>query len=320
MGALIVMLIGLLVIGGIAWLVVWAKRTQEAFVAAWRAVAEARPGAQFDPGKAGLLSHRPASIHVLVGQAFVRVDTYVVSTGKSSTTYTRARAAFPVGAGPVFRVYQQGMLASIGKALGTQDVTLGGDPAFDERFMVKCDDPEATGAAWTRRAKALMKGFSELRASSDGELITLVLFGARKEPAILNGLMDLAGELASYGARELAQAAQKGEARYEGGSGRWDVPSRPRLRIGTPRGEVQGTVVGGHPGLRLELAPERAVPAFRATIGGGEVEGLPPGVLTEGATRLLPALEGATISSEPSALRLWWPTVPGGETVGAGAR
>ncbi|HJL48660.1 MAG TPA: hypothetical protein RMG45_22550, partial [Polyangiaceae bacterium LLY-WYZ-15_(1-7)] len=60
MGALIVMLIGLLVIGGIAWLVVWAKRTQEAFVAAWRAVAEARPGAQFDPGKAGLLSHRPA--------------------------------------------------------------------------------------------------------------------------------------------------------------------------------------------------------------------------------------------------------------------
>ena len=38
------------------------------------------------------------------------------------------------------KIYKQGMLAKIGKAVGTQDIAIG-DPDFDDKVMIKCNAP-----------------------------------------------------------------------------------------------------------------------------------------------------------------------------------
>ena len=71
-----------------------------------------------------------------VGPWIVTLDTYTVSTGKSSTTYTRLRAPYVNRDGFRFQIYQAGFLSELGKLLGMQDIEIG-DPLFDQGFIVK---------------------------------------------------------------------------------------------------------------------------------------------------------------------------------------
>jgi hypothetical protein len=73
------------------------------------------------------------------GQWTVTLDTYTVSTGKSSITYTRMRAPYVNPDGFQFNIYRRGIFSNIGKKLGMQDVTVG-DPQFDEDFIIKGND------------------------------------------------------------------------------------------------------------------------------------------------------------------------------------
>lgn len=66
----------------------------------------------------------------------VRLDTYTVSNGKSSTTYTRLRAPFQNKDNFRFTVYREHFFATIGKFFGMQDVVVG-YPAFDDSFIIK---------------------------------------------------------------------------------------------------------------------------------------------------------------------------------------
>ncbi len=67
------------------------------------------------------------------------LDTYTVSTGKSSMTYTRMRAPYVNPEGFRFTVYRKGLFSELGKLLGMQDIEVG-DPEFDEAFIVKGTD------------------------------------------------------------------------------------------------------------------------------------------------------------------------------------
>lgn len=64
------------------------------------------------------------------------LDTYTVSTGKSSTTYTRMRAPFANKDGLYFKVYREGFFSGIGKLFGMQDIQIG-DSFFDDAFVIK---------------------------------------------------------------------------------------------------------------------------------------------------------------------------------------
>lgn len=66
----------------------------------------------------------------------VTLDTYVVSTGKTSITYTRMRAPFVDPEGFRFTVYRKGIFSEIGKWFGMQDIDIG-DEAFDRDFILK---------------------------------------------------------------------------------------------------------------------------------------------------------------------------------------
>jgi hypothetical protein len=73
------------------------------------------------------------------GQWIITLDTYTVSTGKSSVTYTRMRAPYVNPEGFQFTVYRRGIFSDIGKWLGMQDVEVG-DPQFDQDFIIKGND------------------------------------------------------------------------------------------------------------------------------------------------------------------------------------
>jgi hypothetical protein len=69
----------------------------------------------------------------------VTLDTYAVSTGKSTIIYTRMRAPYVNPDGFRFTVYRKGIFTALGKLLGMQDVTVG-HPDFDRDFVIKGND------------------------------------------------------------------------------------------------------------------------------------------------------------------------------------
>jgi hypothetical protein len=99
----------------------------------------------------------------------VTLDTYTVSTGKASITYTRMRAPFVNDDGFRFLIYRQSPFSAVGKLLGMQDVEVGGpkfesleplfgvpsyvdpefiessDTEFDTEFIIKSNDEEKVG-------------------------------------------------------------------------------------------------------------------------------------------------------------------------------
>jgi hypothetical protein len=66
----------------------------------------------------------------------ITLDTYTVSNGKTSTTYTRMRAPFVDPESFRFTVYRKGIFSDIGKRFGMQDMEIG-DEAFDRDFILK---------------------------------------------------------------------------------------------------------------------------------------------------------------------------------------
>jgi hypothetical protein len=69
----------------------------------------------------------------------VTLDTYVVSTGKTTIVYTRMRAPYVNPGGFRFTVYRKGVFSGIAKKLGMQDIEIG-DQSFDQDFIVKGND------------------------------------------------------------------------------------------------------------------------------------------------------------------------------------
>ncbi len=99
----------------------------------------------------------------------ITLDTYTVSTGKTSVTYTRMRAPFVNDDGFRFLIYRKSPFSAVGKLLGMQDVEVGGpelesagplfgvpsyvdpdtiessEPEFDREFIIKSNDEEKVG-------------------------------------------------------------------------------------------------------------------------------------------------------------------------------
>lgn len=75
------------------------------------------------------------------GQWEITLDTYTESSGKYSTLYTRMRAPFVNKDGLYFKIYREGFLTTIGKALGLQDINID-DSYFDDSFIIQGNQPE----------------------------------------------------------------------------------------------------------------------------------------------------------------------------------
>lgn len=67
------------------------------------------------------------------------LDTFTVSTGKSSSTYTRVRGLFVGTSDFYFKLSRKTVFSKIAKALGKAYVDTG-DTTFDEEFIIKSND------------------------------------------------------------------------------------------------------------------------------------------------------------------------------------
>lgn len=300
-------------VGLVVGSIIWATRREKKRIALWTEIALAHGGSWLDRKLSWREHHRGMDIPLLTdgGRPAARlfIDTHTVSTGKSSTTFTRGRVRYPLPAGPVFKVYKEGVFSSLGKALGTQDVELGDDPAFDDRFMVKCDEPEAVRRAWTTRAQALMlTHFEDCRVDGKAEELCFIGLGAWLDRDRLGRLIELLDELGRvdfYGHGVLAGLE---EARFEPVSGPWDEREPPRATIAEQgRQVVLAPTLGDHRHevlLRATLANERPLPSFCATLGVDHPSELPEGVLNADTTPLIEHLSGATLWVTPEQLCL----------------
>ena len=73
------------------------------------------------------------------GEWTMTLDTYAVSTGKTTIVFTRMRAPYVNPDGFRFTVYRKGLFTDIAKRFGMQDVEVG-DEAFDRDFVIKGTD------------------------------------------------------------------------------------------------------------------------------------------------------------------------------------
>ena len=64
------------------------------------------------------------------------LDTYTVSTGQSTITYTRMRTLFVNKEEFSFKTYKEGFFAKVGKALGMPDIEIG-DIDVDNKLIIK---------------------------------------------------------------------------------------------------------------------------------------------------------------------------------------
>lgn len=101
----------------------------------WGQLAE-RIGASYDAG--GFF--KTAKVEARVAEWTVTLDTYTVSSGNSSTTYTRLRAPYVNADGFRFTIYRKSLFTGLGKLFGMQDVEIG-HPEFDEEFVIKGTHP-----------------------------------------------------------------------------------------------------------------------------------------------------------------------------------
>jgi hypothetical protein len=75
-------------------------------------------------------------VDVTVGAWQVTLNLYIVSTGKSTITYTQFRAPYVNADQFRFRVHRKSIFTPIGKLFGMQDVEIG-DAEFDDAFVIK---------------------------------------------------------------------------------------------------------------------------------------------------------------------------------------
>ena len=89
-------------------------------------------GADFVPGRFWK-GDKAQATH---GEWTITLDTYAVSTGKSTTFFTRLRAPYVNPDHFRFTIYRRGLFSDIAKWLGMQDIVVGHEE-FDRDFIIK---------------------------------------------------------------------------------------------------------------------------------------------------------------------------------------
>lgn len=147
---------------------------------------------------------RSDRVEVTHGDWTLTLDTYTVSTGKTTVVYTRMRAPYVNPEEFRFTIYRRGFFSDIGKTFGMQDVEVG-DPAFDQDFIVKGTDEARLRSLFSSpRLRELIRQQPHIHLSvrdEDGwfggrfpervDVLTFTVVGVIKDVDRLKALFDL---------------------------------------------------------------------------------------------------------------------------------
>ena len=138
------------------------------------------------------------------GEWELLLDTYTVSRGDTSTTYTRLRAPFVNKDGLYFKIYRTGIFTGVGKWFGMQDIEIG-NPFFDDHFVIKGNsvseirrlfsDPEVQRLAELQPDIMVTikddEGFFAHHYPDGVDLLQFQCIGTIKDPDRIKNLFDL---------------------------------------------------------------------------------------------------------------------------------
>jgi hypothetical protein len=182
--------VGVSLAGLLVFMLVRVSRRQSAARReAWQAVA-LRTGGELHPPAGPWYRRTSTTIEAEVAGIRVVLDTYAVTVGQTTMTYTRASADGP--AGRRFQVTKRHALSDLGRALGAQDVELG-EHLYDRTFVVKTDDPAWLQAKLPKLARERHLQRPEVHLSLEKGRIRAVVPGSGTDPDLLHDLIDLAG-------------------------------------------------------------------------------------------------------------------------------
>ncbi len=164
-----------------------SKRMRDA---AWKQFA-VEMGAEFIEG--GFF--RSSKVEAHIGDATVILDTYSVSAGDSSTTYTRIKAAFQNRDDFQFKVFRTGLVSKIGKALGAQDIEIG-DEEFDRAFTLQSNNESRLQMLlMNQRIRQLIEGQKSIHLSLRNNELNFEVQGVIRDVERLKALFDLFREV-----------------------------------------------------------------------------------------------------------------------------
>ena len=129
----------------------------------WRRLAEETGSSFVDGG-----FWRGSKVVIRVKEWTITLDTFTVSTGKHSTTYTRLRAPYVNKDGFRFRIYRKSVFSGLGKLFGMQDIEVG-YPEFDEPFIIQGNNPAKVKQLLSHEPlRTMIAGTAELRCPGQG--------------------------------------------------------------------------------------------------------------------------------------------------------
>lgn len=134
--------LGVAIIFVILWVAISQMRRRQRDEA-WRQFAS-EIGAEFMEG--GFF--RSSKVQAHVSKWTVTLDTYSVSSGDSSETYTRMKSSIQEQDGFWFNIFRTGLVAKLDKALGVQDIEIG-DADFDQGFTIRSNNESKVRALFS---------------------------------------------------------------------------------------------------------------------------------------------------------------------------
>lgn len=234
----------------------WERQKREEREDVWRRHARSRGGSFDEPRGAWPSRTGGAAMEIESGGVPVLVDIHIVGGGRSQTVYTRASVV--LADAPAFHLYPEGLLATLNKALGAEDVELG-DPEFDGKFIVKCAAPQAVRGVWAQDVRDTMRtSLSDAEASSDGRTVSVQVVGSVLDTAKLDALIAVAAGLAGQGLAQIIDIAALPRARFLAPAGPWDARSRPQLELIDRDLTIKLAARGSDEGLRVSLSTQIA--------------------------------------------------------------
>ena len=167
-------------------IVAWTVFSRQRRDAAWKQLG-ADLGAEFIAGGA----FKSSKVQARVKQGTITLDTYSVPSGDSSTTYTRLRAPFQNPERFEFRVFREGIVGKLDKALGMKDLEIGVSD-FDDDFIIQSNNETRVRALLSNtRIRQLIQAQRAIRLYAKNNELLLEAQGVIRDLERLKSLFEL---------------------------------------------------------------------------------------------------------------------------------
>jgi hypothetical protein len=156
----------------------------------WRQFA-ADIGGEFTPGGA----FRSSKVLAHARQWTITLDTYSVPSGDSSTAYTRIVAPFHSPDAFEFRIFREGLVGKLDKALGMKDIEIG-LADFDRDFIIQSNNDVRVRALLADvKIRQLIQAQHSIQLQAKSDSLRFDAQGVIRDVERLKSLFELFGEM-----------------------------------------------------------------------------------------------------------------------------